>query len=361
MKTFHPRSTAIIIPALNPDDKLIKYIEELIDNGFSCIIVIDDGSSQNTYIFEQLEYFRECRIIHHAVNMGKGRALKDAFNYYLIHFSKTYAGVICADSDGQHTVPDVIHLSDAMMGGGQDNTLILGVRDFDNNNVPPKSKFGNKITKGILKFFYGGNISDTQTGLRAIPNKLLYTFLTLTGERFEYETTMLIDSLKRKINIKEIKIATVYLDSNSGTHFRPIADSWAIYKLIFGTFFKYALSAGSSSLLDLGIFGLTSFILKYNGLKTQILAATIIARACSSLYNYSINRNLVFENDASVQHTLLKYYALCIIQMCCSALGVYGLCHIAVGNIMISKIIVDSILFIISFQIQRVWIFGGND
>lgn len=359
MKNFHPRPTAIIIPALNPDEGLIKYIEELIDNSFSCIIIIDDGSTQNTCVFEQLESFHECRIIHHAVNMGKGRALKDAFNYYLIHFSKSYVGVICADSDGQHTVPDVIRLSDSL--GGHDNTLILGVRDFDSDNVPPKSKFGNKITKGILKFFYGGNISDTQTGLRAIPNRLLYTFLTLAGERFEYETTMLIDSLKRKINIKEIKISTVYLDSNSGTHFRPIADSWAIYKLIFGTFFKYLLSAGSSSLLDLGIFGLISFILKYNGLKTQIWVATTIARACSSLYNYSINKNLVFENDASVQHTLLKYYTLCIIQMCCSALGVYGLCHIAIDNVMVSKIIVDSILFIISFQIQRVWIFGRDD
>lgn len=355
-------TTTVIIPSLNPSNSLIEYVNQLISHGFTNIIVIDDGSSVDKQdIYTKLESFKECHVLHHAVNMGKGRALKNAFNYVLTHHQvllESPDGVITVDCDGQHTVEDVLKLSEELKK--QNSSLILGVRDFDIEGVPFKSRFGNKCTKSILRFFYGGNISDTQTGLRAIPTKLLPLYLTLFGERFEYETTMLIETLKQHIPIQEIKIRTVYINDNSETHFRPIADSWAIYKLILGTFIKYSLSAISSFLIDLLFFEIISFILKDVSLGIRVWGATIGARIISSLWNYSINKNIVFSNKESGKNIIVKYYSLCVIQMICSATLVFSLCQLTNLAELIAKLIVDTILFFVSFQIQRNWIFGRS-
>lgn len=351
------RSAVIIIPALNPDDKLVEYVRELIDNGFKNILVVDDGSrAEKKSIFMEIEKYKECTVLYHAINMGKGRALKNAFNYYLINFSVDYKGVITADSDGQHTVQDVLKLEKSM--GENMESLTLGVRDFNRDNVPYKSKFGNKLTRSIIKLLYGGSISDTQTGLRAIPNSVLYKYLDLYGERFEYETTMLIESLHNNIPINEVQIETVYINNNKETHFRPIADSWAIYKLIFTIFFKYILSSISSAVVDFLIFSIFTFILRDVQIGLRIGIATVVARIISSLYNYCINKNIVFKGNGN--NTFLKYYILCILQMCCSMGGVYVLCYYLHLDEIIAKVIVDGLLFLLSFQIQRTWIFDRS-
>lgn len=353
-------AASIVIPALNPEYALLSYVEKLLHSGFSHIIVVDDGSSpERAAIFHALEQDLHCTVLRHAVNMGKGRALKDAFNYYLTHLAEECTGVITADSDGQHTVEDVIRLEQAM--GEHPHSLLLGARDFSQANVPFKSRNGNKITRAVIKLFYGGNIQDTQTGLRGIPNDLLPEYLTLQGERFEYETAMLIESLRKKIPVINVAIETVYLDNNSGTHFRPGADSWAIYKVILGTFLKYSLSSLSASAIDLLLFQL--LLLLPTGLAgdMQIALATAGARVCSSLYNYLVNRNLVFSAKSRGRMTLIKYYALCMAQMLCSAGGVILLCKwIGLPELPV-KLIVDSLLFLISFQIQKNWVFGSRD
>ena len=246
-------AVSILIPAFNPDLNLPAYVRELCEAGFSHIVVIDDGSFQEKQeIFQRLETEYGCLVLRHAVNMGKGRALKDALNYYQVFLSRECSGVITADCDGQHTVEDIRRMGQAMEE--HPDSLILGARDFDQKSVPAKSRVGNKLTRTVMRLFYGGKISDTQTGLRAIPNSLVEEYLTLPGERFEFETAMLLTALRRKTRIEEVPIQTVYLDGNKSTHFRPVADSWAIYKLILGTFFKYSLSSLSSCLIDFALF-----------------------------------------------------------------------------------------------------------
>ncbi len=149
------RNSVLIIPSLNPGMDLVSYVTSLVSNGFQKIILVDDGSTDaHKSVFKTLRKFPECEILVHAVNLGKGRALKDAFNYYLNHFSAEYKGVITADSDGQHTVEDVLKL-DYLLGQYPDS-LILGTRDFSLSSVPLKSRFGNKLTRGIMKFLIWG-------------------------------------------------------------------------------------------------------------------------------------------------------------------------------------------------------------
>lgn len=203
-------------------------------------------------------------------------------------------------------------------------------------------------------------ISDTQTGLRAIPNRLIQDYLTLAGERFEYETNMLIHALRSHTPIKEIRIQTVYMDNNSETHFRPFADSLAIYRQIFATFFKYTLASLSSFLIDYGIYSLLLVLLGFLPLAPKIWIAVAFARILSSLYNYTINKAVVFQNSLDTKKTLERYYLLCIVQLCCSAQLVWLVCNYTVVPAAFAKLMVDTLLFVASYYLQKNWVFQSN-
>lgn len=354
------RNSMILIPTLNPDDNLVDYIVSLISNGFNYIVVVNDGSLESKeYIFDKIRAYNECKVIDHAVNLGKGRALKNGFNHCL-NFHGNDAGikhVITVDSDGQHKVEDVIRV-DEFSNSLSEESLVLGCRDFSLTSIPFKSKSGNKITRSIFRLLYGAKISDTQTGLRSIPKSKLDAYMRLAGEGFEYETNMLVYNSIKKSPIEEISIQTVYYDNNSLSHFNPVNDSIAIYKIIINSFLKFVFASLSSAIIDLGAFQL--MILLLSGLvgNQRILIATIIARSISSLYNYTVNRKIVFKNKNNIRITIVKYYLLCIILMLLSAFSVSFIYKISGLPEAIIKMFVDAFLFLISFKIQQIYIFG---
>ena len=345
-----------LIPSLNPDEKLINYVHDLIKIGFKKIIIVNDGSARKfDKYFSKLEKQPECVVLKHKVNQGKGRALKTAFNYYLDKFPN-YHGVVTADSDGQHSAKDTYNV--ALELEKTKEGMILGTRNFNEPHVPFRSKFGNKITTVLFKLLYGKIINDTQTGLRGLSNKCIEISLGLTGERFEYEINMLIKIVQENIKIKEVIIDTIYLNNNETSHFNPLKDSFKIYKVMFAEFFKFIFSGISSFLIDILLFIFLSKVVFTSLSDTNsIVISTILARIVSSLINYSLNKNLVFNSKVNNKKTLLKYYVLCVVQMLSSALFVSLLYNLVLPRKTICKIIVDLILFFISFNIQRKYIF----
>ena len=340
------KNVVLLIPSLDPSESFITFIKDaLVD--FKDIVVVNDGSAiKYDYIFNEIEKSGAIVLKHH-LNLGKGRALKYAFNYILNTYPKAI-GVVMADSDGQHLISDIKRVSRALVGNR--DSLILGVRNFDDPKVPMKSKMGNKITRNVLKYLVGITLSDTQTGLRALSVSLMKTFLTTTGERFEYETNMLIDTKKYHIKMIEVPITTVYINDNRASHFNPFKDSYRIYKL----FFKYILSALSSFILDIILFSL--FIAMFgNHLASTILIATILSRIISSLYNYMINAMLVYNHQSSLK-TAIKYYSLVIINMFISGLLVAVIGYFA-SYLILVKIAIDLIIFFTNFYIQNNYIF----
>lgn len=131
----------ILIPSLNPGKELIPYIDELIQNNYKNIVVINDGSTKEyDSIFDKIGSKEECIVLKHEVNYGKGKAIKDGLEYFQkINTNNCYKGIITADSDGQHLVKDVAHVAESMLQNP--NSLILGTRDFSDPKVPPKSSF----------------------------------------------------------------------------------------------------------------------------------------------------------------------------------------------------------------------------
>ena len=354
------RHSVILIPALQPDEKLTAYVRELREQGFSHIIAVDDGSGEAyERVFSALAQMG-CIVLRHAANYGKGRALKSGFNEFLNRYGKTdsICGVITADSDGQHLVSDVIRMDRRLTETGRDKScLFLGSRDFGGKNVPFRSRFGNRLTGFLFRLLYGKKLRDTQTGLRGFTAAALPSFLTLRGERFEFETSVLIEAVRRKIPIEELPIETVYLENNSGTHFRPLRDSVYIYGVLFGEFFRYLLSSLSASVIDIGLFHLLSGCIP--GI-SGIWIGTGLARAVSSFYNYSVNRSAVFKDAGKMKRSLWRYYLLCVLQAACSAGLVSALAGILLAGKTLCKVLVDTVLFFVSFQVQRRAVFRGE-
>lgn len=348
----------LVIPSLNPNknflDLLDNFKSKIAENNIKLsIVVVNDGSLRKfDNIFEKIKE-KNIIVLKHAVNLGKGRALKTAFNY-ILNEKKDLKSVVTADSDGQHLIEDIIYCLE--ISNKNLDTLVLGKRNFDKDlknkseKIPFRSKFGNKITRWIFKYLLGLNIYDTQTGLRAFSKNQVKDFLKVKGERFEYETNMLIDNKNLGYKFKEIPIKTVYIRNNESSHFNPIRDSIAIYSL----FFKYIIVAILSFVVDISLFGI------FRILKFTILNATIVARILSSILNYTLNRNKVFKSFN--KKSLLKYYILVIIQMFVSGYSVKFLHKMIINeNVIFLKIIIDLIIFIVNYYIQREWVFERRE
>jgi len=211
-------------------------------------------------------------------------------------------------------------------------------------------------------------ISDTQTGLRAIPRKDLKLLAEIAGDRFEYETNMLLAMKTHHIPFDEIKIRTVYIEENKSSHFRAVRDSWRIYKLILGHFFKFTLSSFLSSIVDEGLFLLLSWALHgvLNGFALDTVSV-VTARVISSILNFYMNMKLVFHSREKTGRAFFKYFALAVPQLAAQLLLTHAvtlLFGIGEHETLLRGLVyagVMVVLFFASFTIQQRWVFAAKN
>lgn len=349
---MNPCDIPVIIPSLEPDDRLTALLADLKAHDIRNIVLVNDGSaSAYDHYFQQAQEEFGCTVLRHAVNLGKGRALKTAFNHCLLHWPEA-PGCVTADSDGQHSPECILACMNALCENP--DRLVLGVRDFSDEQVPFNSRWGNRITCVVFRLLCGVRISDTQTGLRGIPAVFMKQLLNVPGERFEFETNMLIET-RDTYPVFEIPIRTIY-DSrtNHTSHFNPLRDSLRIYAI----FTKFLFSSLGSTVVDLAAFEIFIRLLQHIAGSWYITAATTLARICSAAFNFRCNQKFVFKSNAKTSAAAVRYAILCVLQTAASAALVTLLHGAWGGSELLVKILVDSFLFLISFQIQRTLVFG---
>ena len=356
-----PTQAVILIPSLEPDERLPVYVRALLDEGFSHVVIVDDGSSEKYQdIFNRLAAMEGCSVVHHEVNKGKGVALKTGYAFIQKNLPDAM-GVITADADGQHTVDDCWKLAQSLAEGKDE--LYLGSRDFNQSNVPPKSRYGNKITSLVFQLLYGQWLPDTQTGLRAFPASRLGFMQQVDGDRFEYEMNVLIACARAKMPMVPITIETIYEDDNAGTHFHPIRDSYRIYKVILGNFIKFMGASIVSFLLDNGVFALCENLI-FAGLGDgREFLSSVVARLISAPCNFLMNKNFVFKAKSS-KKAFMRYVILAVGLLLASAVGVellMDLLHFSPALASIVKIVVDLVLYLVSYRVQNHWVFQEDE
>ena len=351
----------ILIPSLEPDERLPAYIRRLSESGFAHIVVVDDGSAESYQaIFRELEGVPGTTVLHHEVNRGKGVALKTGYRYILEKLPRV-SGVITADADGQHTVEDCIRLAEKLKEGKR--ALYLGSRDFSQSHVPGKSRAGNRITSVLFLLLYGQWVSDTQTGLRAFRSEDLPMMIRVEGERFEYEMNVLIACTREKLPILPVTIETIYENENKGSHYHPLKDSMRIFRVLLGGFIKFMGSSMLCVLIDQVIFNLMNLAVFGNGAAKAaklILVSTVTARVISAGANFLINKNLVFRQKNGTRSALRRYIILSGGVMLLSAAGTWLLSHLGMSSTA-AKIITDTLLYFLNFRVQQRWVFREEE
>jgi glycosyltransferase involved in cell wall biosynthesis len=337
----------LLIPAYQPNEKLVELIKSLREfRPHQRIIVVDDGSDiESSPIFAKICDFN-IELLKHAKNQGKGQALKTGFNHWLASSSPTAVGIVTADADGQHLPKDIIQLSNVFMKNPSD--LYLGVRQFNKTSTPWRSRFGNKLTTFVLHLFTKVPLQDTQTGLRAIPRKLIKKMLLNSKTSgYDFELEMLLSAEENQIPIKQIPISTVYLDDNSSSHFNPLIDSIKIYFV----FIRFAAVSLFSAGIDFILFSVTYW------LKKNIFLAVLVGRVLSATFNFKLNHHLTFKSRNKLLPAAIKYAGLASF-LGLIAYSLIKLIHSFGINVYSSKIISEIALFILSFTIQRFFIFN---
>lgn len=339
----------IVIPALNPETKMVQLVQELKKDSFDKIVVVNDGSSSEyDSIFAQAAELGATVLVHEK-NAGKGQALKTAMEYVLKTYGKDdIAGVITADADGQHKVKDIGEIASKLVASNGE--LVLGCRHFvssDDVKIPLKSKLGNELTKLVMRIFCGIALSDTQTGLRGIAYDSLEDLSVLEGNAYEYETNMLLYYSEKGKGFIEVPIETVYENNNEGSHFNPVKDSIKIYTVIL----KYSTSSVISAIVDNLVFIL---LMPYI---SNIWVLTFSGRAVSMLVNYTLNKKVVFKKQGDLGQSFVKYVGLVIFSGCMSALLLSIVSEFIGKTSVIAKIFIEVLLYFFNFYVQKKYVF----
>jgi putative flippase GtrA len=344
-------NAAVLIPAYNPNQNLVRVVQNLVGAGMTELVVVDDGSHEDCQpIFDQVAAFPQVTMLKHAVNLGKGAALKFGFNYiYNIKKNQdNFVGVVTADADGQHLAADIIKVAQEL--AAHPNSLVLGVRTFK-GKVPLRSRLGNLVTEAVFRTLVGVHIADTQTGLRGVPLALIPLSLRIAANRYEFELDMLIQGAEHKHAIVQIPIQTVYLESNVSSHFNPLVDSAKIYMV----FLRFVASSLLTALVDNIVF-IISFMLG-----GTVLGSQALARAASVLVNFTINRKFVFKNEESHWPAFAKFVLLVVVMGAIS----YSMIQFMVAYLGVAvvpaKITAEMLLYLINFATQRQLIFRRHE
>ncbi len=334
----------ILIPCYEPTTKLIKLIESLKKLCDYRIILVDDGSGISySNIFNQAQKLG-CYVLSYEVNMGKGYALKYAFNYIKQLENNNY--IVTADCDGQHKPNDIIKICQECLENN--NSIIIGTRHFT-GKVPIKSRFGNTLTRMVYTVASGTKIQDTQTGLRGFSQNMLNWLIQIEGERFEYEMNMLLKATKSGYKIKEIPIETIYENNNKSTHFHPIKDSIKIYLPII----KFSGVSIFSAIMDFFL------LLLLKVLTNNLFISVLFSRILSSTFNYSANRLMVFNSKGkvSIHSSLFKYFTLAVCILILNYLSLSLLNELLNISLILSTIITESVRFCLSYMAQKTFVF----
>lgn len=338
--------TVVLVPAYEPDRRLVDLVAALRGCPETQLLVVDDGSGAgSTPVFEAVRGLGAV-VMRHAANRGKGAALRTGF----AEVGRRWPGeaVVCADADGQHR-PEDVRLVAAHVADGPP-AVVLGRRRFG-AGVPLRSRLGNGATRWLHRAATGRDLRDTQTGLRGFAPELLPWLGTVRGDRYEYELEQLLRAESDGIPVLEVPVSTVYLDGNASSHFRPVRDGIRVY----GPLVRFAGSGLFAAAVDWALLAVLHLV------TGSLWLSVAGARAASATLNFVTNRRWVFRaRGERVARSARRYATLVVAVMVANWLLMHGLVVGMGVPLLLGKALTEGTLFAVSFTLQRRFVFASG-
>lgn len=340
-------TTVAVIPSYEPDERLLALITGLKERSIDRVVVDDGSGDRYRPIFRQAT--QDAIVLSYGVNQGKGHALKLGLRYVMEHYPSD-AVVVTVDADGQHTVEDTVRC--ATQAADHPRAMVLGCRSFEAEGVPLRSKVGNLITRAVYHMTSGKRVSDTQTGLRAFSAGLISFLVGVGGSRYEYEMNVLLACPEHSIAIREVPISTIYEPGNASSHFHTLRDSVRIYARILA----FMASSFASFLLDFSLFGVLVGCFAGMG-SLGVFGANVLARLVSAVFNYTVNRRLVFRSRGSVAQSAARYAMVAAGLLLANSLALMLLTGVLGVSPLLAKVFVETCSFVASWLMQNRFVF----
>lgn len=213
---FRNLKACVLIPTYNNAGTLAAVLNDVLSYT-SRVIVVNDGSTDNTA--EILRGFPQVHVVTHSPNKGKGMALRNGFKEAV---KQGYDHAITLDSDGQHYAKDLVEFLTWLEA--EPNTLLIGARNLDQENVPGKSSFGNRFSNFWFWVNTGIRLQDTQSGYRSYPVSKLAGKRYFTT-KYEFEIEVIVRASWSGVAVRGVQVSVYYPKPEERvSHFRPLKD-----------------------------------------------------------------------------------------------------------------------------------------
>lgn len=215
-------NVAALIPCYF-EERFIRDVASRVKAQLDTVLVVDDGSTDAT---EANARAAGVEVIKHAVNQGKGAAIKTGLKALSERPGIEYALVL--DGDGQHA-PEEIPRFLAAANETQAHMLV-GNRMSDVEKMPFVRKLTNRFMSWQISRVCGQWVPDSQCGFRMIHKDLLPVMVAIETTKFDYETEMLVVASRRGCKVGAVPISTIYGDEKSKIH--PVRDTIRFYEMM---------------------------------------------------------------------------------------------------------------------------------
>jgi dolichol-phosphate mannosyltransferase len=189
------------LPTYNEESVISDVIDDIKNEGFEDILVVDDCSTDNTYnILKNLNILT----IRHKKNKGAGAATRTIINYAK---KNKYDYLVLIDSDGQHNPKEIKKL----LKYSDKYNVVIGSRIINNGikNLPFQRKIANFVGSLITYIFFGKFVWDSQSGFKVLDKKAINK-MNITFDRFEFCSEMIGEIKKHKLTVIEVPISVKY-------------------------------------------------------------------------------------------------------------------------------------------------------
>lgn len=195
----------ILIPAYNEAGKIETVISGLKKEGYSNILVVDDGSRDDT---RQKALDAGAQVLSHIINRGQGSALKTGIAYLRENIAPDI--IITFDADGQHQAKDIAKLIKTIVEEKID--IVLGSRFLNKkNNAPFLRKTILKAGIFFTNFISNIQLTDTHNGLRAFGKKAIDS-IEISHRGMEHASDIIDEITKKNLSYKEVPVEIIYSD-----------------------------------------------------------------------------------------------------------------------------------------------------
>lgn len=320
----------ILIPAYNPEVRIINYVKELKEKSYTVIIVNDGSDKKHHAIFESL--VDDCQIINCPYSKGKGNAIKKGLSFIKVH-NQDKKGVCILEED--YPVDQIEKLN----GLYEQNIFFVHTK-------------GKRFLSKIFSMIYHQEFKNVDSNLIGFSMKYIDQMLEVDENC--YEVQALIECVQKEIQVEEIIV-----DQNKES-FHLKNKNRSILYVIFLHLFRFISSSIISSIIDVLLAWLLLDVLKLWMTSDfwRIAMSSLIARVLSTIVNYVINKKYVFKERTESKQTGRRFLILTVAITVLSTLFVYGTSSLNIMSEKLAKPVGDLLLFLLSYNVQMKWVFS---